>query len=91
MRYSWDGAKRQRNLKLHGLDVTEAPLVFAGLTFTFEDDRLAYHEERFVTLRLLRGMPYRSYSPETAHEIAIISLRKATRHEQKLYADATSQ
>ena len=90
MRYSWDEAKRQRNLKRHGLDFADAPLVFAGLTYTFEDDRLAYHEERFVTLGLLRGRAVSIIHTETAYEIAIISFRKATRREQKLYVDATS-
>jgi hypothetical protein len=90
MRHSWDEAKRGRNLKQHGLDFADAPLVFAGLTYTFEDDRFAYHEERFVTLGLLRGHTVSIIHTETAHEIAIISFRKATPREQKLYVDATS-
>jgi uncharacterized DUF497 family protein len=90
MRYSWDEAKRARNLKQHGLDSADAPLVFAGLTFTFEDDRFAYREERLVTLGLLRGQPVSIIHTETAHEIVIISFRKATRREQELYVDATS-
>jgi hypothetical protein len=28
--------------------------VFAGVTYTYEDDRLTYDEQRFVTLGLLR-------------------------------------
>ena len=46
MRYTWTEAKRRRNLKDHGLDFIDAPAVFAGLTFTFEDDRFAYGEQR---------------------------------------------
>ena len=90
MRYSWDEAKRRRNLKQHGLDFADAPLVFAGLTYTFEDDRFAYHEERLVTLGLLRGRAVSIIHTETAHEIVIISFRKATRREQAIYADATA-
>ena len=42
MRFEWDEAKRQQNLKDHGIDFVDAPKVFAGPTFTFEDDRFTY-------------------------------------------------
>ena len=42
MRFSWDERKRRLNLKDHGLDFVDAPRVFEGPTFTFEDDRFAY-------------------------------------------------
>jgi uncharacterized DUF497 family protein len=48
MRYEWDEEKRKANLKSHGLDFVDAPKVFAGPTFTFEDDRFVYQEQRFV-------------------------------------------
>ena len=56
MRFSWDERKRRLNLKEHGLDFVDAPRVFEGSTFTFEDDRFAYDEQRFVTLGFLAGM-----------------------------------
>ena len=56
MRFSWDERKRRLNLKDHGLDFVDAPRVFEGPTFTFEDDRFAYDEQRFVTLGFLAGM-----------------------------------
>lgn len=90
MRYSWDEAKRRRNLKLHGLDFAEAKQVFVGLTYTFEDDRFAYREQRFVTLGLLRGQVVSIVHTETPHEISIISFRQATRREQGIYIDAIS-
>ena len=39
MEFTWSEAKRAANLKTHGLDFADAPLVFEGVTFTFEDDR----------------------------------------------------
>lgn len=39
MEIAWSQAKRVANLKTHGLDFIDAPRVFEGLTFTFEDDR----------------------------------------------------
>jgi uncharacterized DUF497 family protein len=47
MRFEWDEAKRLQNLKDHGVDFVDAHKVFAGPTFTFEDDRLRYQEQRF--------------------------------------------
>jgi len=57
MQFNWTETKRVRNLKEHGLDFLDAPRVFEGLTFTFEDDRFSYREQRFVTLGLLSGVP----------------------------------
>ena len=81
MRFSWDESKRRRNLKDHGLDFVDAKRVFAGLTFTFEDDRFRYDEQRFVTLGLLNGIPVSIVHTETATRIHVISFRKATRNE----------
>lgn len=39
MRFTWDESKRQTALQRRGLDFADAELVFAGPTFTFEDDR----------------------------------------------------
>lgn len=39
MRFTWSERKRAINLKEHGLDFTDAPRVFEGLTFSYEDDR----------------------------------------------------
>ena len=88
MQYTWREAKRRRNLKLHGLDFANGPAVFAGATFTYEDDRMAYGEQRFVTLGLLDGVPVSIVHTETDHEIHFISFRKATRRETTLYFNA---
>lgn len=85
MEFTWSKAKRAANLKPHGLDFVDAPLVFDGLTFTFEDDRFAYGEQRFVTLGLLAGTPVSIVHTETAHEIRIIFFRKATQREAQIY------
>lgn len=75
------------NLKAHGLDFVDAPRVFEGLTFTFEDDRFGYGEQRFVTLGLLAGTPVSIVHTETEHEVRIISFRKATQREAQIYFD----
>ena len=85
MEFSWSEAKRAANLKDHGIDFADAPRVFEGATFTFEDDRYSYGEQRFVTLGLLAGIPVSIVHTETEHEIRVISFRKATRREAETY------
>jgi len=36
MEFKWSEAKRATNLKSHGLDFVDAPLVFEGVTFTLK-------------------------------------------------------
>ena len=81
MQYEWDEAKRLQNLKGHGIDFADAHKVFAGPTFTYEDDRLSYGEQRFVTLGLLQGIPVSLAHTELGEIIRPISFRKATTHE----------
>jgi uncharacterized protein len=85
MEFTWSETKRATNLKTHGLDFVDAPSVFEGLTFTFEDDRFSYNEQRFVTLGLLAGIPVSIVHTETEYEIRIISFRKATKREIIIY------
>ena len=82
MEFTWSETKQAANLKAHGLDFVDAP---EGLTFTFEDDRFSYNEQRFVTLGLLADIPVSIIHTETDHEIRIISFRKATKREITLY------
>ena len=88
MRFTWSPSKRSSNLKQHGLDFVDAPRVFEGATFTFEDDRFVYREQRFVTLGLLFGIPVSIVHTETADEIRIISFRKATSREAQIFYEA---
>ncbi len=43
------------------------------MTYTFEDDRFSYGEQRFVTLGLLAGITVSVVHTENEHEIRIIS------------------
>ena len=87
MEFTWSEAKRAANVKAHGLDFVDTPRVFDGVTFTFEDDRFSYGEQRFVTLGLLAGVPVSVVHTESDHEIRIISFRKATNREAQIYFD----
>jgi Uncharacterized protein conserved in bacteria len=85
MRFTWDEKKRTTNLKQHGFDFADTLPVFDGMTFTYEDDRFNYGEQRFITLGMLEGVVVSIVHSETPRRIHIISFRKATRHEQIFY------
>ena len=85
MKIVWDEAKRDANLRKHGLDFADAEQVFAGITCTIEDRRFDYGERRFITLGLLHDTVIVMAHTETRATIRIISMRKATRNEEVLY------
>lgn len=78
-------SEARSNLQDHGLDFVDAKEVFAGSTFTFEDARVTYGEQRFVTLGVLRGFVVSVVHTESPRTIRIISFRKATKNEQTIF------
>jgi uncharacterized protein len=84
MRFLWDERKRKSNLRDHGLDFRDAPAVFDGPTYTIEDERFVYAEQRFMTLGFLGGLIVSIIHTETPSTIRVISFRKATQHEEAL-------
>ena len=85
MRFTWSETKRKLNLQRQGFDFVDAAKVFDGPTYTYEDDRFDYSEQRFVTLGVLEGVVVSIVHTETPHQIRVISFRKATRHEQAIF------
>ena len=85
MKFSWDKKKRKENIKKHGLDFADAGIVFSGVTITLEDDRNFYGEQRFVTIGMLQSIIVVIVHTEDNNDIRVISMRKATKNEQKLY------
>jgi uncharacterized DUF497 family protein len=57
---------------------------FEGPTFTFEDDRFTYREQRFVSLGFLGGVTVSIVHTETPDRIHVISFRRATRNEEAI-------
>lgn len=83
--FTWDPAKRKENLRKHRIDFADAVSIFQGLTFTAEDDREAYGEQRFLTLGMLGDQVVSVTHTERGGTIRIISIRKATKHEARFY------
>jgi uncharacterized DUF497 family protein len=85
MQYEWDEQKRLSNARKHGIDFRDAVEVFAGDTVLMEDERIDYRERRFVSLGLLRGRVIVVVHTEQGGVTRIISARKATKYEQRIY------
>lgn len=85
MKFTWDEAKRQSNLKKHGLDFADAAKVFAGPLVLFEDDRADYDEQRMIGMGLLDSLVVLMVHVESGETIRVISMRKADSDETDLY------
>ena len=85
MRFEWDEAKRLANIEKHGIDFADVPPMFDGDVFTIEDQRFEYDETRYITFGLLKFRVIVVAHTDEKDVIRIISARKATKNEEKLY------
>ncbi len=86
MKFQWDENKRIRNLAKHRLDFQDAHLIFNDESFFVEDQRYQYDEARFILYGTLLGrVIVVVFSMPDDDVIRIISMRKATKREQKSY------
>ncbi|HEX9930133.1 MAG TPA: BrnT family toxin [Pyrinomonadaceae bacterium] len=90
MRFEWEEDKRQTNLKKHGFDFGGIEAVFEGDTLIVLDDRFDYGETRFVTFGIFYGRVVAVTHLHTDDVIRIISVRKATKNEQRRYFEQIS-
>jgi len=72
MRFEWVEAKRQSNIRKHGIDFAEIEKVFAGETITFLDDRFEYDEVRLLTFGTLNGRVVAVAHTETDQVVRVI-------------------
>ena len=89
IRFEWDEAKAAANLKKHGIDFAEASTAFADdRAKIIADPDHSEDEDRFVLLGLSAHLNLLVVCHCYRHEndtIRIISARKATRAESRLY------
>lgn len=85
MQFEWDDNKAASNLQKHGVDFFRACQIFTGPTVEFEDKRYNYGEERFVALGLADGQVLAVTYTFRDQMIRLISARKATKDERKIY------
>jgi uncharacterized protein len=85
VKIEFDREKRERTLRMRGLDLAEAGRIFNDLRLTHEDVRADYGEDRFVTLGVLDGEVVVCVWTQRGEARRIISLRKARRNERNTY------
>lgn len=91
MMMTWDEAKRQENLRKHGLDFVGCDAVFDHPVVAWEDDREGYGEQRINLLGFLSGDWVHLTYTERGDDLHAISLRKAEKHEIRRYRAALSK
>jgi uncharacterized DUF497 family protein len=82
---TWDEAKRQRNLRDHGIDLALLERVFDFPMVTEEDKRQSYGELRLRSLGMYDGRVVFLVWTERPPGAHMISCRYAERHETKAY------
>jgi uncharacterized DUF497 family protein len=90
MKFEWDKNKRLSNLHKHKIDFIDAKKIFYSKIVTIEDDRENYGEQRFITFGNLQGCVVAIVHTETDEIIRIISIRKATKYEERGYYAAVT-
>ena len=90
LQFEWDPNKATRNVEKHQVSFEEAATVFDDLLFiTVIDEEHSVEEERYITIGLSqRGRLLLVAHTDRAGQIRIISARKATKREEKFYAEA---
>lgn len=89
MEFEWDERKAVANQRKHGVSFDEAATVFGDpLAFTFFDPDRSEGEFRFITF----GLSWTNRLLVISHadrdnRIRIISARRATRRERKIYEE----
>lgn len=85
MKVSFDPAKRPETLRKREVDFFDAERVFAGPTYTIQDQRFPYPEDRFFTVGLLSERMVIVVWTPTQDGRRVISMRKANDREQARY------
>lgn len=92
-RFEWDQLKATSNFEKHGIEFTEAILVWLDQNHTDDpDDRIDYGEIRRSATGLIQGDRFITVIyTERGGKIRIISARKASRNERRKYRHGQAQ
>ena len=88
MEFEWDPTKAEANLRKHGVAFSKAIEVFQDPFRQDQPDTLNdYGEDRWITLGRVEHAVLHVVSTRRRENIRLISARKATRNEQRVYWD----
>lgn len=90
MIFSWDDTKAASNLDKHGVSFELAAQVFDDPFHVSVLERIENYEERWQTIGLVEGLvlllvAHTVWDDDEDTEIRIISARKATKQERRIY------
>jgi uncharacterized DUF497 family protein len=91
MQFIWDKRKREKNIKKHGIDFSVLIRVFDKPMLTRIDDRGSYGENRWISLGDLDGKIVVLVYTEEDDTIRLISARRATKNEKRIYSEKVYQ
>jgi uncharacterized DUF497 family protein len=83
--FEWDEAKRESNLRKHGVDFVRAARLFDGPLLSRPDTRRAYGEDRYLVIGQVDELILAVVITTRAETLRVISARKANRREQVAY------
>lgn len=90
MQFEWDDEKEKINIKKHKLNFSTAKFVFNDENrLEIFDEENSIDEERYITIGIIQQEPVviNVVYTERGQKIRIISARKATNRERKMYYD----
>ena len=91
MPFEWDEEKNQINIHKHGIDFQDAVDIFNHPMLSQPDHRANYGEDRWVAIGLIYACPgVIVFTERTGDRVRIISARKATKRETRLYEEKLS-
>lgn len=86
MRIEWDKRKNIINIAKHGIDFADVADIFNHPMLTLQDSREDYDEERWIGVGWIqRFVGVVVYTERAGDVIRIISARKATKNEVRMY------
>jgi uncharacterized DUF497 family protein len=86
VKYEWDENKNRLNISKHGFDFNDARFIFDAPMLVIPDTREDYGEDRYIGIGILRRtIVIVVFTENTDEVIRVISLRKATKNERKIY------
>jgi hypothetical protein len=88
--YVWDEAKRKSNLRKHGLDFSDAYLIYENPDkCTYDASREDEYRLMDVAIAVIKGKLLTLVYTEQEDEVRVISFRNASREERKRYEEDT--
>ncbi len=86
MRFEWNRAKNEINIRKHGIDFADVGEMFDHPTLILQDVRKDYGEERWVAIGQLQSLLcVVVYTERPGDVLRVISARKATQYERQRY------